>query len=131
MNRTEILLFATMLILIPGSFWTSSPISSATGKSPQARKAAGWTPTERKLTGGTPARQDVEVAGGAVGAAAQPIGRPPPPRRRGSRRSRSASPNMLKPKTAREIAAPGNSAIHGAWYMNERPEPESIPPHDG
>src|SRR6266851_2977624 len=74
---------------------------------------------------------DVEVAGGAVAAAAQPIGRPPPPRMRGSRRSRSASPNMLKPKTAREIAAPGNSAIHGAWYMNERPEPESIPPHDG
>src|SRR5262245_57325515 len=38
---------------------------------------------------------------------------------------------MLKPKTASEIAAPGNSAIHGAWYMNDRPEPDSMPPHDG
>src|SRR5262245_41270778 len=38
---------------------------------------------------------------------------------------------MLKPNTASEIAAPGNSAIHGARYMNERPDPESIPPHEG
>src|SRR5919106_1431588 len=59
------------------------------------------------------------------------IGMRPDPRRRGSSTSRSASPNMLKPKTAREIAAPGNSAIQGAWYMNDRPDPDSIPPHDG
>src|SRR5262249_7981243 len=61
----------------------------------------------------------------------QLTGRPPPPRRRGSRTSRSASPSMLKPKTAREMAAPGQMAIHGARYMNERPEPESIAPHEG
>src|SRR4029077_8955460 len=59
------------------------------------------------------------------------IGRPSPPRRRGSSTSRSASPSMLNPKTAREIAAPGQMAIHGARYMNDRPEPESIAPHDG
>jgi hypothetical protein len=29
------------------------------------------------------------------------------------------------------MAAHGNSAIHGAWHMNERPDPDSIPPHDG
>jgi hypothetical protein len=38
---------------------------------------------------------------------------------------------MLKPKTASEMAAPGNKAIHGAWYMNVRPEPDSIPPQEG
>jgi hypothetical protein len=54
-----------------------------------------------------------------------------PPRRRGSSTSRNASPSMLKPKTGSEMAAPGQSAIHGAWYMNERPEPDSIAPHDG
>ncbi len=29
------------------------------------------------------------------------------------------------------MAAPGQSAIHGARYMYERPDPESIAPHDG
>src|SRR2546428_11598566 len=38
---------------------------------------------------------------------------------------------MLKPKTASEIATPGHTAIHGARSMYVRPEPESIPPHDG
>jgi hypothetical protein len=38
---------------------------------------------------------------------------------------------MLKPKTASEIAAPGHIAIPGARYMKDRPEPESIAPHDG
>jgi|SRR5262245_10636071 len=38
----------------------------------------------------------------------------PEPRRRGSSTSRSASPSMLKPNTAREMAALGNRAIHGA-----------------
>ena len=40
-----------------------------------------------------------------------------PPRSLGSRRSRSASPSMLKPKTARLMAMPGNTAIHGACSM--------------
>jgi alkanesulfonate monooxygenase SsuD/methylene tetrahydromethanopterin reductase-like flavin-dependent oxidoreductase (luciferase family) len=43
-----------------------------------------------------------------------PDGDRPEPRRRGSSTSRSASPSMLKPKTAIEMAAAGNSAIHGA-----------------
>ena len=55
----------------------------------------------------------------------------PDPRSLGSSTSRSASPSMLKPNTASEIASPGQTAIHGAWYMYVRPEPESIPPHDG
>ena len=38
---------------------------------------------------------------------------------------------MLKPNTASEIAAPGQIAIQGAVYMYERPEPESMAPHDG
>ena len=38
---------------------------------------------------------------------------------------------MLKPKTAREMAAPGKMAIHGARCMNERPEPASMAPQDG
>src|SRR5260370_410735 len=38
---------------------------------------------------------------------------------------------MLNPKTASEMAAPGNTAIQGAWYMNERPDPYSLPPQDG
>src|SRR5260370_25242086 len=38
---------------------------------------------------------------------------------------------MLNPKTASEMAAPGNTAIQGAWYMNERPDPDSMPPQDG
>src|SRR5438128_11466052 len=53
------------------------------------------------------------------------------PRNRGSSASRSASPSMLNPKTASEIATPGHTAIHGARNMYVRPEPESIPPHDG
>src|SRR5712692_8100667 len=61
----------------------------------------------------------------------QLAGRPPPPRSRGSSTSRSASPSMLKPKTASEMAAPGQMAIHGARYMNDRPEPESMAPQDG
>ena len=40
-----------------------------------------------------------------------------PPRSLGSRRSRRASPSMLKPKTARLMAMPGKTAIHGAWSM--------------
>src|SRR5206468_6521909 len=54
-----------------------------------------------------------------------------PPRSRGSSTPRSASPSMLKPKTASEIATPGHTAIHGARNMYVRPEPESIAPHDG
>jgi hypothetical protein len=42
---------------------------------------------------------------------------PQVPRRRGSRTSRRASPSMLKPKTASEIAMPGQRAIHGARNM--------------
>src|SRR6185436_9200304 len=61
----------------------------------------------------------------------QEILEPAAPRRRGSKTSRSASPSMLKPNTASEMAAPGKSAIHGAWIMNERPEPAIIEPHDG
>ena len=53
------------------------------------------------------------------------------PRSRGSSTSRSASPSMLKPNTASEIASPGQMAIHGARYMYERPEPESMAPQDG
>src|SRR5215813_10472640 len=37
-----------------------------------------------------------------------------PPRNRGSSTSRSASPSMLNPNTASEIATPGHTAIHGA-----------------
>jgi hypothetical protein len=48
---------------------------------------------------------------------AQAVGRTGPPRSRGSSTSRSASPSMLKPYTASEMAAPGQRAIHGAWYM--------------
>ncbi len=40
--------------------------------------------------------------------------RPPVPRSRGSSTSRMASPSMLNPNTASEIAAPGQIAIHGA-----------------
>ena len=61
----------------------------------------------------------------------QRAGPMPVPRRRGSRTSRRASPSMLKPKTAREIAAPGKMAIHGARCMKERPEPASMAPQDG
>jgi hypothetical protein len=39
------------------------------------------------------------------------------PRRRGSSTSRSASPSMLNPKTASEIATPGQMAIQGARNM--------------
>ena len=53
------------------------------------------------------------------------------PRSRGSSTSRSASPSILKPNTASEIASPGQMAIQGARYMYERPEPESMAPQDG
>src|SRR5439155_16222653 len=53
------------------------------------------------------------------------------PRSRGSRMSRSASPNMLKPNTAAEIARPGQMESHGDWSMNARPVPLSIEPHVG
>src|SRR5438128_6981336 len=76
---------------------------------------------------GAPARHITERAPSKF----QRMGARPPPRKRGSRTSRSASPSMLKPKTASEMATAGQSAIHGAWYMNVRPEPESIAPHDG
>ena len=39
------------------------------------------------------------------------------PRSRGSSTSRSASPSMLKPNTASEMATPGHTAIHGARNM--------------
>src|SRR5262249_11284512 len=54
-----------------------------------------------------------------------------PPRNRGSSTSRSASPSMLNPNTASEIATPGHTAIHGARNMYVRPEPDNIAPHDG
>src|SRR5258706_15787626 len=38
---------------------------------------------------------------------------------------------MLKPKTASEMATPGQMAIQGARNMYVRPEPESIAPHAG
>src|SRR5262250_3426807 len=60
-----------------------------------------------------------------------PAGPEPVPRRRGSRTSRRASPSMLKPKTAKEMAAPGKMAIQGARCMKERPEPASMAPQDG
>ena len=42
---------------------------------------------------------------------------PPPPRSRGSRMSRSASPNTLMPNTTTPRATPGQSAIQGAIHM--------------
>ena len=54
-----------------------------------------------------------------------------PPLSRGSSRSRSASPSMLKPKTASDSAAAGQIASHGARYMWSRPVSESMPPHVG
>src|SRR5438093_10652848 len=54
-----------------------------------------------------------------------------PPFKRGSRRSRRASPNMLKPNTARDSAVAGQIASHGARYMWSSPPSESIPPHVG
>src|SRR5262249_52200141 len=50
---------------------------------------------------------------------------------RGSSKSRSASPSMLKPKTASESATAGQIASHGAWYMWSSPASDSIPPHVG
>ena len=38
---------------------------------------------------------------------------------------------MLNPKTASEMATPGQIAIHGARNMYVRPEPESMAPHAG
>src|SRR5262249_58827592 len=49
-------------------------------------------------------------------------------RKRGSRTSRSASPNRLKPKTASAIAAPGKTAIHGAVEAYSSAPPCRIKP---
>ncbi len=51
--------------------------------------------------------------------------------RRGSSRSRSASPSTLNPNTARPSARPGKIESHGARTMYERPVALSIPPHEG
>jgi len=48
-----------------------------------------------------------------------------------SRTSRSASPSMLKAKTATEMATPGQMAIQGARNMYVRPDPDSIAPTTG
>src|SRR6059036_174441 len=54
-----------------------------------------------------------------------------PRRNFGSRASRSESPKRLKPNTARLMARPGNTAIHGAFSEYDGAEPESISPQDG
>src|SRR6202040_2981429 len=51
----------------------------------------------------------------------------PVPARRGSRRSRWASPSRLKPSTASMMASPGASTSHGAMVMYWRPR-LSMPP---
>ena len=68
-----------------------------------------WVRLSGLVSSGAGARRG---AGGAL--ADQLAPRPEPPRSRGSRTSRSASPSMLNPNTASEMAAPGNSAIQGA-----------------
>src|SRR3990167_7868009 len=50
-------------------------------------------------------------------------------RSRGSRASRSESPNRLKANTARLIASPGKIAIQGAASANSTAAPRSISPH--
>jgi hypothetical protein len=47
----------------------------------------------------------------------------------GSRASRSASPNRLKPKTVSAIARPGKTAIHGAVEAYSSAPPCNIRPH--
>ena len=54
-----------------------------------------------------------------------------PPFSLGSRRSRRASPSMLKPKTASDSATAGQIASHGARYMWSSPASDSIPPQVG
>ena len=56
---------------------------------------------------------------------------PPDQRSRslGSRASRSASPNRLKPKTVSAIARPGKTAIHGAVEAYSSAPPCNIRPH--
>ena len=56
---------------------------------------------------------------------------PPDQRSRslGSRASRSASPNRLKPKTVSAIARPGKIAIHGAVEAYSSAPPCNIRPH--
>src|SRR3989338_3112196 len=51
-------------------------------------------------------------------------------RSRGSRASRSESPNRLKANTARLIASPGKIAIQGAASANSTAAPLSMSPHD-
>src|SRR5260370_902068 len=60
------------------------------------------------------------------------LGRLPPDQRSrslGSRASRSASPNRLKPKTVSAIARPGKTAIHGAVEAYSSAPPCNIRPH--
>src|SRR5262249_59401989 len=47
----------------------------------------------------------------------------------GSRASRRASPNRLKPKTVSAIARPGKMAIHGAVEAYSSAPPCNIRPH--
>ena len=54
-----------------------------------------------------------------------------PPRRRGSRTSRSASPNMLKPYTTSAIARPGHTACSGYSRKTWTRLQLSMTPHDG
>src|SRR6266849_3581283 len=50
---------------------------------------------------------------------------------RGSRMSRSASPNRLVPKTTRLMAMPGKTTSHGAVRTYSAADSESIRPHEG
>src|SRR5207247_2631046 len=134
----------------------SSPSRRGAGAASTSRRHAGGTTSARALDGAaTGAGGSVSIhhlldwsgpatAYGTSPASPYPLSTPgparrqarkrlhrAPPRSRGSSTSRSASPSMLKPKTASEIATPGHTAIHGARNMYVRPEPESIAPHDG
>ena len=64
-----------------------------------------------------------------------PVPRPaapePPPRSRGSSRSRTASPNMFRQYTTTVSATPGHIASRGAISMNWRPSRLSMPPQLG
>ena len=93
--------------------------SSAVKKIASQRVPAGAPP---RLPDRWHAREAKTDTGGCAGQ--RPAAAGPAP-------SRSASPSILKPNTASEIASPGQMAIHGARYMYERPEPESMAPQEG
>ncbi len=61
----------------------------------------------------------------------RPQGRVVQMRRRGSRKSRKASPSRLLANTTRLIASPGKITTHGAFWANSAAETESIRPQEG